>query len=131
MSFRVEEEPSLVDYYHAIKRAVKKINEKIILIRIDLEEGDYEISSEIMKKIDEVNIVIADFTLNPRNVYFEAGHGRGRGKRMIQIARKGTELEFDVRNWRTIFYRNATELEHKIHNAIVKAIQDLEMKSSS
>lgn len=36
MSFRVEEEPSLEDYYHAIDRAVKKIQNEIQLIRIDL-----------------------------------------------------------------------------------------------
>ena len=29
----------------------------------------------------------------------------------MQTARKETPLEFDVRNWATLFYKNATELE--------------------
>jgi hypothetical protein len=45
---------------------------------------------------------------------FEIGYARGKGLRIIQSARKGTELEFDIRNWRTLFYRNATELEEKL-----------------
>jgi nucleoside 2-deoxyribosyltransferase len=64
-----------------------------------------------MDEIDAADIVIADFTLSPANVYFELGYARGKGRRVIQTARRGTVLEFDVRNWRTVFYRNATELE--------------------
>jgi hypothetical protein len=42
------------------------------------------------------------------------GYARGSNKRIIQTARKDTALEFDVRNWHTIIYRNATELEEKL-----------------
>jgi nucleoside 2-deoxyribosyltransferase len=64
-----------------------------------------------MEVIDTCDALLADFTLSPHNVYFEVGYARGRDKHIIQTARRDTELEFDVRNWRTIFYRNATELE--------------------
>lgn len=114
MSFREEEEPSLVDYFKAMERAVKATELPIELSRVDLLEGDYEISQKIMDEIDKADIVIADFTLNSRNVYFELGYARGKIRRVIQTARKGTLLEFDVRNWRTIIYRNATELEQKL-----------------
>ncbi len=67
-----------------------------------------------MNEIDNSDIVIADFTLSPANVYFELGYARGIRKRIIQTARKSTALEFDVRNWRTTFYRNANELEEKL-----------------
>jgi len=67
MSFREEEEPSLVDYFRAMERATKETKLPIDLVRVDLVEGDYEISQKIM---DEINK--ADFTLNSRNVYFEA-----------------------------------------------------------
>lgn len=114
MSFREEEEPALVDYYRAMERAVKETGLHIRLTRVDLVEGDYEISQQIMDEIDNADIVIADFTLSARNVYFELGYARGKKKRIIQTARKGTELEFDIRNWRTVFYRNAAELEEKL-----------------
>jgi nucleoside 2-deoxyribosyltransferase len=114
MSFHEEEEPAIVDYYRAMRRAVEFTKLPIRLRRMDLVEGDYEISQQIMTEIERSDIVIADFTLNPRNVYFELGYARGKGKRIIQTARKGTLLEFDIRNWRTLLYRNATELEEKL-----------------
>lgn len=125
MSFREEEEPALVDYFRAMRRAADVTGLPIILMRIDLEEGDYEISQEIMEKIDQCHVVIADFTLSPRNVYFELGYARGKNRRTIQTARKGTGLEFDVRNWRTLFYRNATELEEKLTPALKAAYRDV------
>lgn len=125
MSFRFEEEPSLVDYYSAIERTVKKTKLPITLARMDLYEGDYEISKKLMDAIDEADIVLADFTLNSANVYFELGYARGRRKRTIQTARKDTALEFDIRNWRTLFYRNATELEAKLIAELEKACEGL------
>jgi hypothetical protein len=68
--------------------------------------------------------VIVDFTLNPRNVYFEAGYARGGKKKLIHTARKETKLEFDIRNWRTLFYRNATELEAALVPALVNAYRE-------
>jgi hypothetical protein len=118
MSFRNEEEPALIDYYHSMLRAVKKTNLPIKLNRIDLQEGDYEISQQIMNEIEKSDFVIADFTLSPHNVYFEIGFARGLKKRIIQTTRKDTVLQFDVRNWTTLFYRNATELEEKLDSKL-------------
>jgi hypothetical protein len=114
MSFREEEEPALTDYFRAMQRAVTTSALPIKIRRVDLVDGDYEIGQKIIDEIDKADIVLVDFTLNSRNVYFELGYARGKGRRVIQTARKGTELEFDVRNWRTTFYRNATELEEKL-----------------
>jgi nucleoside 2-deoxyribosyltransferase len=124
MSFRVEEEPALIDYYHAIERASTSTNLPIDLSRMDLIEGDYEISQEVMKRIEDADVLIADFTLNSCNVYFELGYARGLRKRVIQTARKETSLEFDTRNWRTLFYRNATELEERILLELVSAHEE-------
>lgn len=124
MSFRTEEEPALVDYYEAMKRAANGAGYPISIDRIDY-PGDFEISQEIMDRIRAADIVIADFTLSPANVYFEAGLARGCQKRMIQISRKDTLLEFDVRNWKTTFYRNATELEAKLGSELVAAYGDV------
>lgn len=118
MSFREEEEPALIDYFEAMKRAVKEAKFPINLTRIDLLDGDYEISQKIMDEIFDSDFILADFTLNPKNVYFEVGIARGCGKVVIQTALFGTDLEFDVRNWRTLFYKNATELEKKLISSI-------------
>lgn len=131
MSFHNEEEPALIDYYRAIERAVKETDLPIALNRVDLVEGDYEISQRIMDEIDKADIVISDFTLNSRNVYFELGYARGTKKRIIQSARKGTELEFDIKTWRTLFYRNATELEEKLIPALTTAYAEVTADDAS
>jgi hypothetical protein len=125
MSFRDQEDAALVDYFEAMKRATKTIGLPIELVRIDLVEGDYEISQKIMDEIDGADIVITDFTLNPANVYFELGYARGSKRRVIQTARKGTLLEFDPHHWRTIFYRNATELESMLGSALKTAYAEV------
>jgi hypothetical protein len=122
MSFRTEEEPVLEDYAAAMERAAQRSRVNVKLKRIDQVEGDYEISQEIMNQIDASDVLLADFTLSPQNVYFEVGYARGGKKAIIQTARRNTVLEFDVRNWRTLFYRNATQLEE----LLVKAFDALE-----
>ena len=125
MSFRDEEEPSLIDYYQAMLRAAKRTDLPIKLTRIDLQEGDYEISQELMNAIDKADFILADYTLNSHNVYFEAGYARGKKKLIIQTARKGTALQFDVRNWTTILYRNSTELEEKLISRLKTTYQSI------
>jgi hypothetical protein len=125
MSFREEEEPALVDYFEAMKRASQATKLPIDLVRMDLVEGDHEISQKIMDEIDKSDVVLADFTLSPANVYFELGYARGCKRRIIQTARKGTRLEFDARNWRTIFYKNATELERSLELALKAAYAEI------
>ena len=125
MSFREEEEPALVDYFTAMERAAKSTKLPINLFRIDHSDGDYEISQQIMNEILASDAVIADFTLSPRNVYFELGFARGARKRVLQTARKGTSLEFDVRNWKTLFYKNATELERALASELTTLYHDV------
>jgi predicted HTH transcriptional regulator len=125
MSFRDEEEPSLIDYYKAMERAVKRTKLPIEITRMDLKEGDYEISQQIMIEIKSADFVIADFSLNSHNVYFEIGYARGVGKRIIQTSRKDTPLQFDVNHWRTLIYRNATELEEKLISELIAAHKQL------
>lgn len=103
MSFAFDEEPALVDYFEAIKRACNRVSQKIDVVRIDLVPGDYEISQSVMNEIANSDLVLADFTRSPQNVYFEAGYARGCGKPILQTARAGTSLHFDVKTWRTTF----------------------------
>lgn len=114
MSFRERDEPALVDYWHAMRRAAERACREFILVRLDEVEGDYEIVDRIYQEIDAAQLVIADLTLSSANVYLEIGYARGRQKRVIQTCRSDTRLEFDVRNRRTLVYPNATMLEDKL-----------------
>jgi hypothetical protein len=114
MSFAFDEEPALVDHFEAIRRAARRTDRRIKIVRADLVPGDYEISQEVMNLITDADVVLADFTKSPQNVYFESGFARGTGKPVLQAARSGTVLHFDVKTWRTTFFKNVTELEAKL-----------------
>ncbi len=116
MSLREAAEPALVDYWHAMRRAATRSHGSFDLRRIDQVQGDYEIIGRIFDEIDAADLVIADLTLSPANVYLELGFARGRDKPIIQTCHEKTPLEFDVRGHRTLIYRNATTLEDKLLN---------------
>ncbi len=42
---------------------------------------------------------VGDLTHERPNVYFELGYARGIGRTVITIARKDTEVHFDVKDW--------------------------------
>jgi nucleoside 2-deoxyribosyltransferase len=114
MSFRHEEEPALIDYWQAMQRAARRAQGKFDLRRIDEADGGYQIIDRIYEEIQAADLVIADLTLSPANVYLELGYARGKGKHVIQTCRAGTLLEFDVRGYRTLTYRNAAALEEEL-----------------
>lgn len=114
MPFREREEPTLVDYWHAMQRAAEGARRDFNLVRLDEVDGDYEIVDRIHREIAAAHLVIADLTLLSENVIYEMGYARGRQKPVIQVCRSGTRLPFDVRNWRTLVYENATMLEQKL-----------------
>lgn len=114
MSFHYEEEPALVDYWHAMQRAALRARGHFDLRRIDNIEGDYEIIGRIVEEINAAGLVIADLTLSSANVIYELGYARGLRKHVIQTCREGTRLDFDIRGRRTLMYKNATILEEKL-----------------
>ncbi|MFD5252862.1 helix-turn-helix domain-containing protein [Streptomyces bobili] len=125
MSFREDEEPALVDYFEAMKRAASLLPGPHRIYRVDQAHGDFEIVPEIEKNIKESDLVIVDFTMNRPNVYYEAGIARGLDKYSVRTARKGTELPFDVATRKCYFYANATQLELILRDPLLEAYEKL------
>ncbi|MGW4699370.1 AlbA family DNA-binding domain-containing protein [Streptomyces sp. NPDC004285] len=126
MSFQVDREPALVDYYHAMKRALERSAIKHRIDRVDEVHGDYEVTAKIEEMIASSDIVIADFTLNSPNVYYEAGIARGSKVYTIRTARKDTDIPFDVGTKKFILYANATQLEESLIEPIQRAVIEIE-----
>ena len=55
--------------------------------------------------------MIVDLTGSRPNVFYEAGYAQGLRKIPIYIAREGTRLEFDLKDYPIIFFRNMKELK--------------------
>ncbi|MGW4541381.1 AlbA family DNA-binding domain-containing protein [Streptomyces chartreusis] len=125
MSFQVDREPALVDYYYAMKRAIQRSGIRYRIDRVDEVYGDYEVTAKIEEMITSADVVIADFTLNSPNVYYEAGIARGSKVYTIRTARKDTDIPFDVGTKKFILYANATQLEESLIEPLQRASEDL------
>jgi hypothetical protein len=78
--------------------------ELYVIKRADEDALPGQISPQVIRDIDEADLVVCDLTdLNP-NVMYELSFAHTRGKRVIQIADAGTKLPFDLAQFRTIFF---------------------------
>lgn len=73
-------------------------------IRIDQKPGPGLIIADIMQELSRSSVVIADVSPVNANVFFELGYATALKKPTILIARRDTQLPFDISSYRTLFY---------------------------
>ena len=64
------------------------------------------ILQDILQRLDESNVVIADVTPANPNVFYELGYSHALRKPVILLAERNTKLPFDISGYRVIFYDN-------------------------
>lgn len=101
--------PELEDVHKTIKRTAREIG--LTAERVDDPESNERITDRIIESIERAEFMVVDLTHSKPNVFFEAGYAHGIGKTPIYIAKKGTELEFDLKDYPVIFFRNISNLE--------------------
>jgi hypothetical protein len=111
-----EDDHELVDVYEAIQRAASDCG--IVAQRIDEDESSERITDRILESIRKAEFVIVDLTEERPNVFFEAGYAHGFGKLPIYIARHGTKIHFDVKDYPVILFRNMKELREKLERRL-------------
>jgi hypothetical protein len=95
---------NLVDR-HLIRPVMAKITDvKIEHIRSDWVGKPGRITTQILQHLVKADVVIADLTGLNGNVLYELGIRQALLKPYVLIAKKGTELPFDLRDYRTVFY---------------------------
>lgn len=108
IAFRDDMEPifdGIKDAGAAVGLTVKRVKDV---------QGDYRITDQIVQMITRARFVVADLSHERPNVYFELGYARGLGKTVITIAREGTSIHFDVKDWTYIPYIDSRLLERDI-----------------
>ncbi|MBI2240657.1 MAG: hypothetical protein HYU59_07630 [Magnetospirillum gryphiswaldense] len=102
----------LDDVHDAIKEACRAygINAK----RVDEDQSNERITDRIVASIRSAEFVIADLTFARPNVFFEAGFAHGLEKTPIYIAKHGTKLEFDIKDYPVIFFKSMRELKARL-----------------
>jgi hypothetical protein len=97
-------------------------------IRLKETEHNNKICDEIVAEIRRSRFVVADFTGKSCGVYYEAGFAAGLGIPVIFTCRKQGDdhdnLHFDVRQFNTIDWTDATDLRSKLTTRISATIGD-------
>lgn len=102
-------DPLLEDVLDAIKDGASKCG--ITAERIDEASSNEPITVRMLTAIEIAEFVVVDLTSARPNVFYEAGYAQGLGKTPIYLARKGTDIPFDVKDYPVIFYPNMRDLK--------------------
>jgi hypothetical protein len=105
-------------YEHGIKRAIERAGFAPMLI--SNKEHANKIDDEIIAEIRRSAFLVADFTGQRQNVYFETGFAMGLARQPIWTCRKSEikELHFDIRQYNCIPWENAAELAKRLQDRI-------------
>jgi hypothetical protein len=106
----------LVDVLDAIKEAARRCG--IHAERIDEPQSNDRITDRILESIRKAEYVIVDLTKSKPNVFYEAGYAHGIGKTPIYVARHGSTIEFDLKDYPVIFFRNMKELKESLEKRL-------------
>jgi len=85
--------------------------------------GDYRITDKIMEMILSSRLVVVDLSHERPNVYFELGYARVSGKTVITIARRETQIHFDVKDWTYIPYIDSRTLERDLKERLTNELE--------
>ena len=100
-------------FFYGIQKPVEECGH--LCERADLASFTGDVMNWVKEKISSAEIIIADLTNANPNVYLEVGYAWGIGKKTVLLARKGSELKFDVRSQRCLFYNSIRELEEQLN----------------
>jgi len=114
------------DVLQALKRATGKNN--VECTRVDEIHHSGKITDLILEYIKTSKYLICDISKERPNVYYELGYAHGIGRQVILIAKQGSSMHFDIKDYNTIFYRNMTELEEMVEKRM-EAIMQIDQNS--
>ncbi len=97
------------DTHDAIVEAASNCG--LVAKRIDDDQSNERITKRMMDYLHRCEFVVADLTGARPNVFYEAGYAEGQGKIPVYIAREGTALEFDVKDYTVIFFDTHRQLK--------------------
>jgi hypothetical protein len=110
------DDPALEDVLDSIREACGRCG--LQAERIDEAESNERVTDRILESIRRAQFVVVDLTHARPNVFYEAGYAHGRGKLPIYVAREGTKLEFDLKDYPVIFFRNMKDLKDSLERRL-------------
>lgn len=116
MSFA--ESPEYKDLKNAIEETCSQFGYKAR--RVDEADDQNRILPEILRGIRHSAFVVADVTEGRPNVYWELGLAAGLDKEVIVIAKKGTDLPFDINDVPVLFWESFSDFKESLARRVQK-----------
>lgn len=107
---------ALEDVLDSIKEACARCG--LMAERVDEPPSNDRITDRILESIRRAEYVIVDLTYSKPNVFYEAGYAQGQGKTPIYIARDGMAIEFDLKDYPVIFFKNMKQLKDRLEERL-------------
>ncbi len=92
-------------------------------VRIDMITKSSEVTDDIVSVIEMAEVVVVDVTRNNPNVMFELGFTLAKNRPHIVISQSTEFLTFDIKNVRTVIYRNCWKGIEDLHKELQKFIK--------
>lgn len=105
-------------YDEGFKPALEEVGYRPV--RIDRENFPNRVDDEIMVRIRESGLLVADFTGNRGGVYFEAGFAFGLGTNVIFTCRKDhfKDVHFDTNHYPFVLWETEQDLKEQLINRV-------------
>jgi nucleoside 2-deoxyribosyltransferase len=108
--------PELDDVLDAIKESASRCG--IQAERIDEPQSNERITDRVLESIRRAEYVVVDLTYSKPNVYYEAGYAQALGKTPIYVAKEGTLVEFDLKDYPIIFFTSLKQLKDSLEKRL-------------
>lgn len=87
--------------------------------------GTALITQEIISKLEDSDVILADLTtLNP-NVFYELGVAHAFGTNVLMICEEGHDIPFDLKNHKVFIYKKDAEGVKKLKDYIRSSLKNL------
>lgn len=99
-------------FHYGIQGPVNKVG--MLCERADLSTFTGDVMDWVKRRIASAKLVIAELSTSNPNVYLEVGYAWGRDVPTVLLAKKDSELKFDVKSQRCILYSSIQHLEQSL-----------------
>ena len=111
-----EADPGLADVHDAIKQTATELG--LTARRVDDVQTTDRITPTVIEQLGRAEYVVADLTHNRPNVYYEAGYADALGKTPVFVAKEGTQLEFDTKDFPVLFFKTMKQLRERLRSKL-------------
>ncbi len=114
-------EPYNEVYSEVIRDACKLFG--LEAVRADEIYGPGLIIKDVIDQILSSRVIIADISPPNPNVYFEVGYALAWSKPIVLLAKKGTDLPFDVSAFRVLFYEDSISGKSRVEEGLKRHLR--------